>query len=470
MEKTFKERKNSLNSVLIEDKQQYYLYDYYNGCILTIEEKVYNDIKRYIEDPTATASEVVRKLDEYGMISGNREKIMVDNLSKDIAYLSFAPVYQCNFRCKYCFAEYGYQYRGEKKAFTREGALEILNKFFFELFPKARRYRIDFVSGGEPLLGYQIIKDVILYTEKMCKQNGKKVSIWLCTNGSLLTEEICEFLDEHNVAIGVSLDGDESSNDKNRIMIDGKGTYKIVAKKIREIQENNNLSANFKKIWGLCTASNDNCDFVSIIEHFKKLKIEHAQIRLIRGKEKYDIDSIMRKYTELKEYLLRSFKEKKYQNLYMILNDNDQFGKVLKRIILNKILVRRCNAGINKVTICPDGEIYPCDSFVGIKEFQIGHIKNNDLKNEKFRQALINNRKACENCKFNLLCGSDCYYNAYVNTGNMLEFDKEFCIIQKHLIKLAIVLRYEIETYDENEYERFVKRLEMRDIYGEMFG
>ena len=69
-----------------------------------------------------------------------------------------------------------------------------------------------------------------------------------------------------------------------------------------------------------------------------------------------------------------------------------------------------------------------------------------------------------------MLCGSDCYYNAYVNTGNMLEFDKEFCIIQKHLIKLAIVLRYEIETYDENEYERFVKRLEMRDIYGEMFG
>ena len=52
----------------------------------------------------------------------------------------------------------------------------------------------------------------------------------------------------------------------------------------------------------------------------------------------------------------------------------------------------------------------------------------------------------------------------------MLEFDKEFCTIQKHLIKLAIVLRYEIETYDENEYERFVKKLEMRDIYGEMFG
>ncbi|MFQ9150415.1 MAG: SPASM domain-containing protein [Blautia sp.] len=59
----------------------------------------------------------------------------------------------------------------------------------------------------------------------------------------------------------------------------------------------------------------------------------------------------------------------------MIINENDQFGKILKRLILNQLHIRRCYAGCNKITICPDGSIYPCDSFVGKENYKIGDIK-----------------------------------------------------------------------------------------------
>lgn len=86
----------------------------------------------------------------------------------------------------------------------------MLNYFFEVLYSDVEQYRVDFVSGGEPLLGIDIIKMAVEYMEEYSLRSGKRVSIWLCTNGSLLNDQIIEYLSFHNISIGISIDGKKS--------------------------------------------------------------------------------------------------------------------------------------------------------------------------------------------------------------------------------------------------------------------
>ena len=300
-------------------------------------------------------------------------------LSAQKAYLSFAPTYQCNFRCSYCFGLYGQKYKGLERSFSKEKIRLIIDYFIKELFPNANQYRIDFVSGGEPLMGFEIIKEAILYVEKLTWDEKKQISVWLCTNGSLLSDEINAFLSNHNVSIGISIDGNKEYHDKNRVDASGRGTYDKIISNIQAIQSDKTLSKKYKDIWGLCTASNENCNFIELLKHFRKIGIKNVQIRLVRNGKRYDSELINKNYKNLSKFLLDSYKSGDEFFLNMILNDNDQFGKVLKRVLLNSTVSRRCNAGINKVTICPNGDIYPCDSLVGVDKFIIGNVENSTL-------------------------------------------------------------------------------------------
>lgn len=133
-----------------------------------------------------------------------------------------------------------------------------------------------------------------------------------------MSDEICEYLSKHNISIGVSLDGCKEVNDKNRIDANGNGTYDLVVNNIKNIFQNRNLSNKFKELWGLCVASNENCDFIDILKLYNEIDIKNAQIRLVRNEEKYDVEKIIQKYKELSEFMLESFIQKMAIYLYDI--------------------------------------------------------------------------------------------------------------------------------------------------------
>ncbi len=302
-----------------------------------------------------------------------------------------------------------------------------------------------------------------------CK--GKHISVWLCTNGSLLTDEIAEYLSRHNVSIGISIDGSREYNDMYRKDACGNGTYDRICNGINIIRKNMNVSKQFKKIWGLCAATNENCDFIAILNEMKRLEFQNVQIRLIRTKGKYDTPKIIAEYEKLAKELLARFEKNDMGYLRMILNDNDQFGKVLRRIVLGHLLIRRCAAGINKITVCPDGSIYPCDSFVGISTFCMGNVRECDkVSTSILAKAYISNISKCSTCIIKYICGGDCYYNSYMKTGSAVEPDNEFCEIQKRIIELAIVLRFKMESADSARYYNLCMEVKRKDDYSKIFG
>lgn len=456
---------------LFSDDGKHYLYDYSVCTVIELTDDLYNLLNNYINGAKYSKSEnaIIQEFIKHGFLKED-ENFFNDKENNKIAYLSFAPTYTCNFRCTYCFGKYGSTYSGMPKSFDKERLLKMLNYFFYKAFPNAEKYRVDFVSGGEPLLGFDIIKETVKYIQQFIKDTGKQVTVWLCTNASLMTNEIIEYMSLYNISIGISIDGSREKNDMNRVDINGNGTYESICRGINLIINNNNISKKTKNIWGLCTATNENCNFVEILNNMKELGFHNVQIRLIRSSSSYNVAKIIQQYDKLVQNLLEEFTEGNLEKLKMILNDNDQFGKVLKRILLNNLLIRRCNAGINKITICPDGTIYPCDSLVGIQETMLGNLQDKNWNRQLYRNRKIDTIIECSKCDAQLLCGGDCYYNSYMKTGMQTTPDKEYCVIQKHIIDKAIVLRHKMELLNEERYNLLVKETKIRNDYSEIFG
>lgn len=452
--------------------EDYYAYDYAGNIILRLNRPYYEELIRLTKQDIDLfqANALVQTLKSIGFF----QELDLDSIPSDIeskvAYLTFAPTYACNFRCSYCFGNHGENYVGDERSFTEVSLKQMLNYFFYEAFPTANHYRIDFVSGGEPLLGFETIKLAIDYTEKYSAATQKQVSLWLCTNGSLLTNEIIEYLSAHHVSIGISLDGRQPYHDRYRKDTHGNGTYERVCNGIGLVQRNMTASKKFKTLWGLCTATNDNCDFVDQLIHMKELGFSNVQIRLIRSEQHYDVEKICNEYTRLASMLFDSFSHSDLNFLRMILNDNDQFGKVLKRIILDQLTDRRCDAGINKITICPDGSIYPCDSLVGMSDCLLGNIHNHTHKRFGYEKISVSNRDKCKTCDIRYLCGGDCYYNACLKTGSLCSVDDEFCQIQRHIINLAIALRHKMQTFDEALFYSLQKEEKLKNDYSTIYG
>ena len=200
------------------------------------------------------------------------------------------------------------------------------------------------------------------------------------------------------------------------------------------------------------------------------LGFKNVQMRLIRSEKKYDIEQITVQYERLSQTLLDMYSNGNLDYFRMILNDNDQFGKVLKRIMLDHLLIRRCNAGINKITICPDGTIYPCDSLVGLSESVLGNINNTTWNRLLYEDATVHNNSVCKACDIKYLCGGDCYYNSYMKTKCKFLPDNEFCQIQRHIIHEAIALCYKMQQINEERYDSFLKEVKIKNEYSELFG
>lgn len=453
-------------------ENKYVIYNFVKGFIIEIPKNIYEIVEKYQKEEILEEEEkkVIDALMKAGLLTGKVEFAEKDYAKCNIAYLTFAPIYGCNFRCTYCFAQYGTNYSGKPKKFTEERLKKTLDFFFYRAYPQMEQYRIDFVSGGEPLLEFETVKKTIKYVKEYSRKTEKNVSIWLCTNGALLTEQICQYLSENNVSIGVSLDGIKSKHDRNRVDINGEGTYDSVVQNIIKLQENPKLSKKFKDIWGLAVASNDNSDFVEIITEYRRLGIKNGQIRLVRDGKNLDWQKIIASYNALYVFLYENFCNGDLIYLNMILNDNDQFGKVLKRILLDDLIIKRCNAGVNKMTICPDGTIYPCDSFVGKVDFSMGEMESNEIKRSILMDVNVNNCDKCKECDIRYLCGGDCYYNALLINGSVWNADKEYCEIQRHIIESCIMLRYKMQQKDRNLLEKLIKGVRLKNEYSKYYG
>lgn len=197
----------------------YFLFDYFNLLIIQVDEGLYYCAVKYL-----SSGQTISNLEEIvntsfapcseDIIPLLNENILISNtvLDCDIiksypkVYFSFPTIHGCNLKCKYCFAEAGSNYKEDNKKMSTQQIENIYNFLLScDEFKESNKFRLDFVSGGEPLLNFNLIKSAKMIGDRVFSEHGKSLDIWVCTNGILLDEKKAKYLNEHNIGIDAKL-------------------------------------------------------------------------------------------------------------------------------------------------------------------------------------------------------------------------------------------------------------------------
>lgn len=386
----------------------------------------------------------------------------------DMVIVSMAVFHGCNLKCKYCFAEAGDNYQGTQRGFTREiinSAIDFLltNSFF----SKFNYYRINLVSGGEPLVDSKMFKTFISTLFERFEKSEKHLYVWFSTNGTLLTEDILKFIAKYNVGYGISIDGCKKANDALRVYPNGNGTYDKIVANIKMVQKTESIPQRLKELWGLMVYTQKNCDLIENIDCMKKMGFSTVQMRFVRSNDQtllIDKDYI--------NYIL-NFVKKVFTDaiggddstLRLICNDSDYVGKIIKRVIMQTPCMVRCSAGSYMFSFAADGNIYPCDSFVGNSSYIIGNF-HSDIdrdKLEKYRDISVHIREKCRTCWAKFVCGGDCYHNSFLKHGDILTPDSSYCEIMIPTIECIIAYSNQYRIKNRDGYAAFLSFLSIRE-------
>ena len=406
---------------------------------------------------TTSTTDLLSALTRSGYFFSKLPDRPVPNFSYSTMNFSFAPVHDCNFACKYCYADGGKGTTDYQMRFDENKIDKLLNYVYTEKYAHLQNYKFDFVSGGEPLLNFPILEYFLKSLRKMDAIHNKLSTVLVVTNGTLLTPEIIESLDKHDVFLGISIDGTEPVHNRHRVYINGEGTHKDVVAGI-SLLRSSSASSKLKDAWAMSVITPTTGSLVDLMETCIELGFKRMQMQLIRESRDHpvsfnssDISELKESYMSLFSHILEHAEKGDLSRLKMIANDNDSFGKFLGRLLLRSPTYYRCFAGKNKVAITANGEIYPCDSFCGNPEFVIGTTDNTEENADTvslFQTAHIQNRTRCSKCWARLICGGDCFYNSYLINGNIMEPDPITCEMNRFFIEHAIHILIKLKEID----------------------
>lgn len=391
------------------------------------------------------------------------------------AWISLAPTeLRCNLRCSYCYNSEAHDSSKSHKEFDKGLIRRTLEYIYFDLFSDRSRYRIDFVDGGEPLLRLDLIKAVKEIGDSLYKETGKPLEMWLTTNGTLLNEEILDYLDNSGIGLGISLDGDRETHDSLRKSRNGEGTYDAVTLRISNMNNSNRYGKLLDNMWAFYVVTGKTKSLVNALATFRDLGFKIARGKLVRStKGKYysinsaNIHHIKQLYSELIESFKNEFLNNRYVYLAMILNNFDLIGKMIRRLILKERPSLECSAATNVVTITSDGDIFPCPMFTPYKEFRIGTLTDGiDTKKrgcfyDSIGEAL--KRRKCAECWLRFLCGGSCIAYSYEVNGDIARPDDIVCELLDHLARLSLGLVCFLRAANPTLYESLLNSLNVAE-------
>jgi len=339
--------------------------------------------------------------------------------------------HDCNLRCPYCFADQG-PYGGDRGMMSFETGKAAL-EFLFKESGSRKNLNIDFF-GGEPLMNFDVVKDLILYIEKRTLELGKVAELTLTTNALLLDKSKGDFLKEHNLSVVLSLDGRPEVQNKMRYTANHKGSYDIVAKNIKDF-----IADGYEKYIVRGTFTRENVDFLKDLQHLAEIGLKNLSIEPVVGPEEApysikgeDIPLILEEYDKLTEHM-----EKDRDFNFFHFNIDIYKGPCLPKRI------SACGAGHEYVAISPQGDIYPCHQFVGNKDFLLGNVYQGEVSREVgklFQDANVLNKKECMDCWARFYCSGGCHSSNWHDTGDFYKVYKKGCELQKKRVECAIYL------------------------------
>lgn len=345
--------------------------------------------------------------------------------------------HDCNLACRYCFAEEG-EYHGRRALMSFEVGKKALD-FLIENSGSRKNLEVDFF-GGEPLMNWQVVKDLVAYGREQEKIHNKNFRFTLTTNGVLLDDEVMEFCNREMGNVVLSIDGRKEVHDFMRPFRKGAGSYDLIVPKFQKFAE----SRNQDKYYVRGTFTHYNLDFAADVLHLADLGFKQISVEPVVAPptEDYaireeDLPVIFEQYDILAKEMIRRHKEGRGFNFFHFMIDLTGGPCVYKRL-------SGCGSGTEYLAVTPWGDFYPCHQFVGNEEFLLGNVEDGIVRTDltcQFKKCNVYSKKECSACFARFYCSGGCAANSYNFTGKINDVYEIGCKMQQKRIECALMIK-----------------------------
>ncbi len=374
-----------------------------------------------------TREEIEKSLEDFRLSENNNYVEVMLMIAQD-----------CNLRCDYC-------YGGESGRFNNRGKMSIKTAevaFDYALKTTSDKKLLKFLFfGGEPLLNFDVIKHLVEKWEKEQKQHGREVYFTMTTNATLITEEIAEFFNRHNIQITISIDGPKEIHDKFRVGLNGSGSFDKVMAGIKILRKHDVTFGVRTTITG---AESDDLNNITNFFNENKFYMNYVvpvNYPVLDKQNPYDLtpDDLLKISHWQNDLLLKACSEIED-------TETDSFEAKQLSITYSNIKKResphyfRCGAGNWLITVDIDGNFYPCQRFVGMKSFMLGNVFDGQDKDKtvEMYSAFIEASQNCLSCWSRNLCRKRCFHMKAGCDGGFSDLPTEICDIYRDNYESAI--------------------------------
>lgn len=416
---------------IIEKMMEKYSKEEYASLLeapITVEDikETMNEIKELEAEGALFSKDIY----ENKIIDFKKRKTVVKALCLHIAH-------DCNLACRYCFAEEG-EYKGRRAMMTAEIGKKAID-FLIENSANRRNLEIDFF-GGEPLMNWDVVKEIVAYGREQEKLHNKNFRFTLTTNGVLLNDDIMEFANKEMSNVVLSVDGRKEVHDLMRPTRNGKGSYELVLPKFEKFAEQRNQMNYYVR----GTFTHNNLDFSKDVldladRGFKQISVEPV---VAADGEPYaitkeDIPKVCEEYDKLAVEMIKRKKEGKGFNFFHFMLDLEGGPCVYKRL-------SGCGSGIEYLAVTPWGDLYPCHQFVGIEEYKMGTVYEGVTTpniQDEFKCCNVYTKDDCKDCFAKFYCSGGCAANSFNFNGNINDTYEVGCILQRKRVESALMIK-----------------------------
>lgn len=438
--------------------------DVNSGCVHVVDDLVYDIIALYENmDTEAIVTEIMERYRVAGTVVKEQEireaieemeelkeqgSLFTEDIYKNyiidfkkrqtvVKALCLHIAHDCNLACRYCFAEEG-EYKGRRALMSYEVGKQALD-FLIQHSGNRRNLEVDFF-GGEPLMNFDVVKQLVAYGREQEVLHDKKFRFTLTTNGILLDDDIIEFINQEMSNVVLSIDGRKEVNDFMRPARNGKGSYDVILPKFKKVAESRNQTNYYVR----GTFTHHNLDFAADVLHLADLGFEQISVEPVVAapEESYaikeeDIARICEEYDALAKEMIERKKKGRGFHFFHFMIDLTGGPCVAKRL-------SGCGSGTEYLAVTPWGDLYPCHQFVGTEEFLMGNVFDGVIKTDirdEFKLCNVYAKEKCKECFARFYCSGGCAANSFHFHGTINDAYDIGCELQRKRVECAIMIK-----------------------------
>ena len=402
---------------------------------------MYKHLPDVTEEEVLACIEDIKVLEESGKLFSEDpyEELAYNykNNSKVIKALCLHIAHTCNLNCSYCFASQG-KYQGDRALMTFDVGKQAFD-FLIANSGTRKNLEVDFF-GGEPLMNWDVVKQLVAYARSVEKKYNKNFRFTLTTNGVLIDDDVIEFANREMSNVVLSLDGRKEVHDRFRKDYAGKGSYDVILPKFKRLVD----ARGGKGYYMRGTFTHHNVDFTNDLFHMADMGFTELSMEPVVcspddpcALTEEDLPRLFEQYEILAKEMIKRKKEGRPFTFYHYMLDLKNGPCIYKRIT-------GCGSGTEYMAVTPWGELFPCHQFVGDPKYSLGNIWDgvkNVAVQEEFRACNAYARPECKDCWAKLYCSGGCAANAYHATGSIGGIYRYGCELFKKRIECAVMMQ-----------------------------